>query len=296
ADRYAEVCGEIGFWRDELLPVCDSILKRYARGTRFGIRPDADGLLGGGSPRTQLTWMDAKLDEQALTPRHGKAVEVNALWCSAHAVLADRCRRFDSPMADRYADLVETISVAFVRTFWNEQVQWLNDVVNENGADASLRPNQIFAVSLPHSPLSPRQQKAVVCAVRENLLTPFGLRTLCPTDPRYSGRCDGNWESRQRAYHQGTVWAWLIAPFIEAYLKSIAAAGGDMSEAVAQAKEWLLGFDGHLDRAALGSVSEIFDGDEPHTPRGCFAQAWSVGEVLRAKLLVAKYETHCETR
>ncbi len=240
--------------------------------------------------------MDARLDGQAITPRHGKAVEVNALWCSAHAVLADRCRRFDAATADRYADLAETISAAFVRTFWNEQVQWLNDVVNEDGADASLRPNQIFAVSLPHSPLSPRQQKAVVRAVRENLLTPFGLRTLCPTDPRYSGRCDGNWESRQRAYHQGTVWAWLIAPFIEAYLKSIAATGGDMSEAVAQAKEWLLGFDGHLDRAALGSVSEIFDGDEPHTPRGCFAQAWSVGEVLRAKLLVAKYETHGETR
>ncbi len=132
-------------------------------------------------------------------------------------------------------------------------------------------------------------------AVRENLLTPYGLRTLAPTDTRYRGRYDGGWESRQRAYHQGTVWAWLIGPFIEAYLKTEPASSGGRAQVVAQAKEWLSGFDGHLDRAGLGSVSEIFDGDAPHAPRGCFAQAWSVGEVLRAKLLVAEYE-HGETK
>ncbi len=288
ADRYLRATGDEAFWQDVLRPACETILSRYAAGTRFGIRADADGLLLAGSRETQLTWMDAKLGEKVITGRWGKAVEVNALWYAAHCFLADRLRPDDPAGADRYRAMAQRIGGSFVRTFWNENFAWLNDVVNDEGVDASLRPNQIFAVSLPFSPLSPEQQAAVVQAVQENLLTPRGLRTLSPRDRRYRSRYGGSRESRERAYHQGTVWAWLIGAFIEAYLKVENAARNPA--AIAQAKVWLSGFDEHLDEAGLGQISEIFDGGEPHAPHGCFAQAWSVAEVLRAKQLVAQLE------
>jgi predicted glycogen debranching enzyme len=286
AERYIHAADDDVFCWEELLPACREILRCYTAGTRFGIGAADDGLLVGGSDETQLTWMDAKLGQTVITSRAGKAVEVNALWYCAHRILADRLAVADKDAAAEYAGAAETIGEAFVKTFWNEQFGWLNDCVGEHGPDASLRPNQIFAVSLPHSPLDAHKQRTVVKVVQENLLTPFGLRTLSPADPRYRRRYGGSWESRDRAYHQGTVWAWLIGPFIEAYLKVEGPAGA------AQAKKWLAGFDGHLKAAGLGSVSEIFDGDAPHTPRGCFAQAWSVAEVLRAKMLVAEYEKH----
>lgn len=284
ADRYMDATNDQEFWQSTLMPAINKILTAYQNGTRFDIHADADGLLLGGSRGTQLTWMDAAFNGEPVTPRQGKAVEINALWLSAHRIMAQRCAGLNAALADRYRTQAAIIAPAFVNAFWNEQFQWLNDCVNENGADASLRPNQIFAVALPHSALSKPQQKAVVDAVTRQLLTPYGLRTLSPLDSRYCGHYGHTWESRDRAYHQGTVWAWLMGPFIEAYLK----VNDNNPKAVSQARCWLASFDEHLEQAGLGSISEIFEGDEPYTPVGCIAQAWSVGEVLRARQLVAR--------
>jgi predicted glycogen debranching enzyme len=283
AVRYLQLSSDREFWRTELLPAAERIMRAYETGTKFDIHADADGLLSGGSSRTQLTWMDAKLGDEAITPRHGKAVEINALWHSAHRLLAEVLREDLPELAAQYAAKADRIAVAFARTFWNESANCLYDCITQGVPDASIRPNQIFAVSLPHSPLSPEQQGAVVKVVREHLLTPYGLRTLSPFDPSYRRAYGGSWESRDRAYHQGTVWAWLMGPFIDAYLK----VEGQKPFALAQARQWLSAFDEHLRQACLGQVSEIFDGDPPHTPRGCFAQAWSVCELLRAKLMVS---------
>ena len=290
AERYVDATGDLGFWRDVLMPTIDAVLTAYHDGTRFDIHADADGLLTGGSHETQLTWMDAKLGDEVIAARHGKAVEINALWHSAHGIMADRCRGLDEGRAEHYAAAAEMIGHAFARTFWNEADGCLYDCVTNSLPDPSLRPNQIFAVSLPHGALNADQQKAVVRVVMEKLLTPMGLRSLSPDDPRYRRRYGGSWESRDRAYHQGTVWAWLIGAFIEAYLK----VEGPTPFAVHQAAQWLEGFGEHLGQAGLGSISEIFDADPPHTPRGCIAQAWSVAEVLRAKLLVNKYASQAD--
>ena len=285
AEHYLAATKDTTFWRNVLMPAAESILEAYHAGTQFDIRADADGLLTGGSYGTQLTWMDAKLGGEVITPRHGKAVEVNALWYNAHRIMADRCRGLNDKFAERCTERAELIGPAFARAFWNARLGYLFDCVDYPQTDGSLRPNQIFAVSLPYSPISFPQQQAVVRVVRDKLLTPMGLRTLSPADSRYRRRYGGSWESRDRAYHQGTVWAWLIGPFIEAYLK----VEEYKPYAVEQARQWLSAFDGHLAAAGLGYISEIFDGDGPHDPRGCIAQAWSVAEVLRAKILVAKH-------
>ena len=285
AERYVAAGGDRSFWRDVLMPTCDTILTAYREGTQFDIHAGADGLLVGGSQDTQLTWMDAALGEEVITPRSGKAVEVNALWHSAHRIMADRCRGIDDALAGRYAHLAELIGMALVRTFWNDRDRCLYDCVSDAGADEAIRPNQILAVSLPHCPLPAEHQRDVVQTVMEHLLTPRGLRTLSPADARYRGRCGGSWESRDRAYHQGTVWAWLMGPFVEAYLQ----VEGYRPAALARADEWLAAFDPHLDEVCIGYVSEVFDGDAPHTPRGCFAQAWSVAELLRARQLVRQH-------
>ncbi len=282
AERYMRATGDEGFWRQVLMPAADSILKNLHDGTLYDIRADADGLLTGGSHTVQLTWMDAKLGDEVITPRHGKPVEVNALWHSAHRIMANRCKGIDAAMADRYAHRAELIAKAFVQAFWNNSMGCLYDVVGNGGPDASLRPNQIMAVSLPYSPLSREQQRAVFNEVKGQLLTPVGLRTLSPFDSRYRRRYGGSWESRDRAYHQGTVWPWLIGPFVEAYLKIEDA----KPFALAQARQWLDGFGPRLRQAGLGHISEVHDGDPPHHPGGCFAQAWSVAEVLRVRLLI----------
>lgn len=284
AERYMAATGDRGFWHEVLMPTANAILTAYRNGTRFDIHADADGLLTGGSPATQLTWMDVKLGEEAITPRHGKAVEVNALWYCAHRILAERCEGIDPGLAKHYAHLAELVGPAFVRAFWNQPQGCLYDCISEAGPDATIRPNQIFAVSLPYSPLLPQQQAQVVRTVSRHLLTPLGLRSLSPSDSRYRRRYGGSWESRDRAYHQGMVWAWLIGPYVEALLKVEA----DQAKAVEEARRCLHAFDAHLHEAGVGSISEIFDGDAPHHPRGCIAQAWSVAEVLRAKLLVEK--------
>ncbi len=282
ADRYLEATGDMDFWRDTLMPAANAILSGYRNGTDFGIGADAEGLLTGGSEKTQLTWMDAALGDEIVTPRHGLAVEINALWYAAHRIMAHRCVSFNKHSTAEYAARSELIGPAFCRAFWNDQAGCLYDCITEQIPDDAIRPNQIFAVSLPHSPLPPEKQARVVAVVQEKLLTPMGLRTLSPEDPRYRAHYEGSLADRDRAYHQGTVWAWLMGHFIEAYLK----VNNSSSESLAQASRWLEGFDEHIRQAGLGYISEIFDAEPPHEPRGCIGQAWSVSEILRAKLLV----------
>ncbi len=259
----------------ELFPVLQDIVAWHARGTRYGIGLDeADGLLRAGAPGVQLTWMDVKIDEWVVTPRTGKAVEINALWHNALRVMAGWARQLGAP-AEPYTDLAERAHTGFAR-FWNPAAGCCYDVLDtpDGGPDPTLRPNQLLAVALPHSPLTPAQQRAVVTVCARRLLTSHGLRTLPDDDPRYHGRYNGDRRTRDTAYHQGTVWAWLIGPFVSAHLRVY----GDQSQARAFLRPLLQ----HLAAAGLGTLSEVFDGDPPHAPGACLAQAWSVAEVLRA--------------
>jgi len=263
----------------ELYPRLVESIEWHLAGTHYGIQADDDdGLLSAGDAHTQLTWMDAKVGDTAFTPRWGKAVEIQALWYGALLETAGWARE----MGDRNTlgictEWARKVAASFADSFWNAEEGCLFDCINAQGRDGSVRPNQIFAVSLPHRLLSGAQEKAVVTAVEADLRTPFGLRSLSPRDSRYRGVYEGNQWSRDSAYHQGTVWAWPIGAFLEAYLKVNTAS----AESKSQARAWLSPLLAHLDEAGLGSISEIFDGDSPHTPRGCFAQAWSVSEVLR---------------
>ncbi len=277
AVAYLTASRDLATWRDVLQLACERVVDAFVGGTRFDIRMGADGLVSAGNPTTQLTWMDAKCGDIVFTPRHGRCVEVNALWYHALCLLAER-----TSDGGKYASLARRARRSYARTFWNEDCHCLYDCVRPGEADASIRPNQIFAVSLPHSPLEPAQQAAVVECVRKHLLTPYGLRSLAPSDPRYHGRYEGSPPQRDAAYHQGTVWAWLIGPYVEAYLR----VHGFSLEAKAQCRELLRPLVAHLDEAGLGSVSEIFDGDPPYRPNGCIAQAWSVAELRRALAMV----------
>jgi predicted glycogen debranching enzyme len=233
----------------------------------------ADGLLYAGQPGAQLTWMDARVGSWVVTPRIGKPVEINALWYNALCSLAEFARRLGEP-ADRYDALAERTRAGFTR-FWNEEMEYCYDVIDgPEGADPALRPNQLLAVSLPHSPLDLRQQRAVVEICARHLLTSHGLRSLAPDDPAYVGHYGGDQRQRDAAYHQGTVWGWLIGPFVSAYLRVT----GDRT----LARTFLEPLMRHMADHGLGSISEIFDGNPPFVPRGCIAQAWSVAEVLRA--------------
>jgi predicted glycogen debranching enzyme len=231
----------------------------------------ADGLITQGDASTQLTWMDAKCGDVAFTPRHGKAVEINALWYHAVMLLQE-------------TDLAARVGESFVRQFWISPFRGLADVVGDDGRqDRSVRPNQIFAVSLPHSPLTLEQQAAVVALVQRELLTPYGLRTLAPSEGGYKPRCIGPPLQRDAAYHNGTVWTWPMGAFLEAYLKVNARSDA----AVKQVRQWLEPLVRHLnEEGCIGQINEIFDADPPHRPGGCFAQAWSVAEVLRIALEV----------
>jgi predicted glycogen debranching enzyme len=270
--------GDDGLVRD-LYPVLSEIVERYAGGTRYGIRMDpADGLLYAGEPGVQLTWMDARVDDRAITPRAGKAVEINALWYNGLRVMVDLARLVgESP--DRYRGLAEEALGGFAR-FWSGAAGYCYDVLDgPDGDDLALRPNQILAVSLPHSPLTARQQRAVVGVCARHLLTSHGLRSLAPGEPAYVGRYGGDRQARDRACHQGTVWAWLIGSFVEAYLR----VAGDRETARAFLRPLVHQMVDH----GVGSLGEIYDGDAPFAPRGCIARAWSVAEVLRAWELVA---------
>jgi predicted glycogen debranching enzyme len=270
---------DYAFVREHLYPVLTNIIERHIRGTRYGIRMDDDGLIASTDPNVQLTWMDAKIGDWVVTPRRGKAVEIQALWYNALRTMEDIARNSGlAADADKYSRLALQTQRSFNALFWNAEASCLYDTVFEGAADAAMRPNQILAVSLRRSMLDQARAKAVVDAVERELFTPYGLRSLSPHDAKFRGRYEGDSFSRDSSYHQGPVWAWLLGPFIDAYLK----VNGSGAESRDQVQQWLEVLSGHLLEAGLGHVSEIFDGDPPHHPRGCFAQAWSVAEVLRA--------------
>jgi len=275
---YLQYTGDQEFARG-LYPKLQEIIDWHVRGTRYGIHLDSDGLLACGVPGTQLTWMDAKIGDWVVTPRNGKPVEIQALWYNALRIMEDLAERFaDNGRSAFYAGLAAATGEQFNARFWNEGAGCLYDVVEHDKADGSKRPNQIFAVSLPHSMLSAERAHGVVAVVRDELLTPVGLRTLSRHDPRYRGRCEGGVVERDTAYHLGTVWPWLMGPFITAYMK----VNQRSEEARQQCQQWLEGFEDCLTSAGLGQICEIADAEFPHTPRGCIAQAWSVAELLRA--------------
>ncbi len=270
---YHAATGDDSLLRD-LFPVLQDIVRWHVQGTRYGIRVDPeDGLLASGEVGVQLTWMDAKVDAWVVTPRMGKAVEINALWYNALCVMVSIAHRLGESAAE-YGERAKMVRASF-RRFWNDDLGTCYDVIDgPSGADASLRPNQLLAVSLSHSPLQRAQQQAVVDVCARHLLTSHGLRSLAPSDPAYVGHYGGDRRQRDTAYHQGTVWAWLIGPFVTAHLRVY----GDPT----QARSFLNPLIQELETHCVGSVSEIFDGDPPFAPRGAIAQAWSVAELLRA--------------
>ena len=276
---YLATSGDYDFVRRELYAVLQSIVDWHVKGTRFGIKMQDNGLLGAGEPGVQLTWMDSKIGDWVVTPRTGKPVEIQALWYNALRIMEELATEFaDSQGQKRYRTMAALTQWTFNRVFWNEQAGCLYDVTNGGPPDATIRPNQIIAVSLTHSMLAADRARAVVEVVERELLTPYGLRSLSPKDSRYAGHYVGNGALRDAVYHQGTLWPWLIGPFVTAYIK---VNGGTMA-ARQRALEFLKPLQKHLSEAGLGQISEIFDADPPFTPRGCFAQAWSVAEVLRA--------------
>ncbi len=267
---------------ERLRGACIAILDGYAAGTRYGIRMDADGLLACGQPGVQLTWMDAKVGDWVVTPRIGKPVEVQALWINALAIVGAW------PGGRRWAAVEARARAAFLTRFPDPDTGGLADVVDPDGiagtADRRIRPNQVFAAGgLPHACVPPAMARSVLAVVEDRLLTPLGLRTLDPADHAYRGRYQGGVAERDGAYHQGTVWPWLLGPFVEAWLRLRGNTAAARDEAAAR---FLPPVHAHLRQAGLGSVSEIADGDAPHTPRGCPFQAWSVGELLRIEAML----------
>jgi predicted glycogen debranching enzyme len=276
---YHEVTGDDDLLRG-LFPTLRGIIDHHLRGTRYGIRADpSDGLLFAGEPGVQLTWMDAKVGDWVVTPRIGKPVEINALWYHALSIMAGFARHLGRPDAD-YASAAREAHKGFTR-FWNLASGYCYDVLDgPQGSDSALRPNQLLAISLPSgsadepSLLTDSQQKSVLDACARNLLTSYGLRTLAPSDPAYIGNYGGDQRRRDASYHQGTVWAWLMGPFVSAHLK--------VYHDPATARGFLLPLLDHLAGYGVGSLGEIFEGDPPFEPAGCIAQAWSVAEILRA--------------
>jgi predicted glycogen debranching enzyme len=277
-DRYITATGD-HTTLEVLLPKLVEVAHCHVQGTRFNIGVDpADGLLRQGAEGYQLTWMDAKVGDWVVTPRRGKAVEINALWFNALKLLEKWLRSFDrSDEADRWAEQAELARESFNARFWYEQGGYLYDVIDGENVqyDTSLRPNQLFAISLDYPILDRQRWQAVLDVCREKLLTPVGLRSLAPGSPDYKEKYYGDLRARDAAYHQGTVWAWLIGPYVDAMLKL-------QPDARQAAHDLLQGFDEQLSEACVGSISEVFDAESPFTPRGCIAQAWSVAEVLRA--------------
>jgi predicted glycogen debranching enzyme len=257
------------------------MIDAHLQGTRYRIHVDAaDGLLYAGEPGVQLTWMDAKIGDWVVTPRIGKAVEINALWINALDTMTQLARELKIS-SGTYQTLSSKARDAFQK-FWNAERQCCYDVIDAPGLgnDASLRPNQVLAVSLPISPLSPEQQKAVVDICAAHLLTPYGLRSLAPAESGYQGHYGGGPRERDAAYHQGTVWAWLLGPFALAHHRVY----GDRVAAL----RFLEPLESAIQTYGLGTLGEIFDGDAPFAPKGCIAQAWSVGEVLRVWVDLAR--------
>jgi predicted glycogen debranching enzyme len=280
-ERYTVASGDDETLR-KLLPVLVDIVRHHLRGTRFGIRIDpADGLFTQGAEGYQLTWMDAKVGDWVVTPRRGKAVELNALWYNALCLMQTWTQRYGGGDDLPFAEHAQRARESFNARFWYAEGGYLYDVVDgERGHEACCRPNQVFAISLPHPILDRTRWEPVMKVVRERLLTPVGLRSLAPGDPDYKARYYGDLRARDAAYHQGTVWGWLIGPYIDAELKL---PGADRTAL----RALLAGIETHLDDACVGQISEVFDAEPPYLPRGCVAQAWSVAEVLRCWLKLA---------
>jgi predicted glycogen debranching enzyme len=277
-DQYVAASGDRAIVA-ELYPVLLAIIEAHLQGTRFSIRADADGLLYAGEPGVQLTWMDAKIGDWVVTPRIGKPVEINALWYRALVVMQSFAALTGDQLAERrFAVLAGNVLRSFRRRFWMPDRGYLADVVDGPGvaADASLRPNQIFAVSIDPELLEAEQARAVVDVCARRLWTPLGLRSLAPSEPGYVARYGGSPSERDAAYHQGTVWSWLLGPFALAHWR--------VYRDAAAARSWLDGIAAHLRQSCVGQVGEIFGGAPPHRAEGCFAQAWGVAEVLRAWL------------
>ena len=273
---YTEKTNDYDFIRENLYEKLVDIMLWHIRGTRYNIHLDTDGLLYAGAAGTQLTWMDAKDGSTVFTPRVGKPVEIQALWYNALKIMADFAERFDDLKDRQLCDsMAHAAKETFNRMFWNEAEQCLFDVVENGNRDASVRPNQIFALSLPHAILTDAgKAKKIIAKIENQLLTPGGLRSLSPNNWRYCPVYTGTPFERDSCYHQGTIWAWLIGGFVDAYRKFYPDADEKIDGILA-------GFENSLTEAGIGQISEIFDAAAPHKPRGCFAQAWSVAEVLR---------------
>jgi predicted glycogen debranching enzyme len=280
-DKYIEATKDL-ITLNLILPTFKEIIEAHLRGTRFGIGVDnKDGLLRQGEEGYQLTWMDAKVEDWVVTPRRGKAVEINALWYNALKLMEKWAEETnDSENAERYSALAKKVKKSFNEKFWYEEGKYLYDVIEGEDVenDTAHRPNQIFTISLKYPVLDEDKWETVLKSVSEKLLTPVGLRSLAPGHPDYKLQYFGNLKARDAAYHQGTVWAWLIGPFIDAWLKVY-------PDDLENPKKFIEGFASHLNEACIGSISEVFDAEFPFTPRGCIAQAWSISEVLRCWVL-----------
>jgi len=264
----------------EIFPALDAIVTGYRDGTRYGIGSDGDGLIHAGVPGVQLTWMDAKVGDWVVTPRIGKPIEINALWYAGLRAMESFARRLELRI-EPYRALADRVAVSFDR-YWNVERGYCFDVLDgPGGSDPALRPNQLFAVSLHASPLTSVRAKAVVDACSRELLTSHGLRTLAPSDPQYHGSYEGDQRTRDAAYHQGTVWPWLIGPFVRAHLRVYR----DPDAAASYLRPLLDALAGY----GIGTLGEIFTGDPPHEPRGCIAQAWSIAQLIEARDAISRF-------
>lgn len=280
AYKFFQATGDEAFVRGTLLPALRKVVRAHDRGTRHGVRVDADGLLIAADPETPLTWMDGRIGGRPVTPRSGKPVEVEALWYNALAILAELETRLGDPEeGERLAQRAKRVQKRFGELFWNEEAGCLFDVVDGEVRDASLRPNQVFALSLPF-PLLPKARAAralaTLATIEEHLATPVGLRSLAPGEPGYRPSYAGGPVERELAYHQGTVWSWLLGPYLTALARVQGPAGRR------KARKLFADLEPRLAEAGLGSLSEVYDAEPPHAPRGCIARAWTVGELLRA--------------
>ena len=275
---FVEKTEDFDFVKNELYEKLVEIIYWHRKGTRFNIKVDEDGLLYAGEEGWQLTWMDAKYGSEVFTPRIGKPVEIQALWYNALKTMEEFAKKFrDKDGKHLYKKMADEAKKSFNKTFWNKDKDCLYDVVRGDDFDDDVRPNQIFAVSLKHSMLSHSRAKKIVQKIEKELFTPVGLRSLSADNPDYQGIYIGDPYKRDSAYHQGTVWAWLMGAFIKS-LERTYPKGRKHKQYVNKILE---GYQQHLRDEGVGQISEIFDGDEPHEPRGCFAQAWSVAEILR---------------
>ena len=276
--QYLKYTGDFAFVKEDLWEILQSIIEYHQKGTLFGIHLDGDGLILHGS---RLTWMDAVVDGDEITPRTGKAVEIQALWYNALKTMELIANNIgESSLAEKYGAMAKKTNKSFSEKFWNSNDDCLYDVLDAKAFDASLRPNQIFAVSLDYTMLSAEKNEKVVEVVNRKLLTPYGLRTLSLDDPKFAGKCFGNRRSRDTAYHNGTIWPWLLGPYVRAHLK--------VNGYSAISRDYALGnlvlplFTVGIHQGGLGTINEIYDCDPPNAPRGCISQAWSVAEPLRA--------------